>query len=100
MTEVITYKVNAFTNEGHGGNGAGVVLDADSLTERQMQQVASLVGYSETAFVSQTSEADFRFRFFSPTSEIDLCGHATIAACSVLMEQGFSQNKPTTMWYH
>jgi PhzF family phenazine biosynthesis protein len=87
MSEITAYKVNSFTDNERGGNGAGVVLSADSLTSDQMQRVGSLVGYSETAFVSQSPDADFRFRFFSPTTEVDLCGHASIAACLVLAKE-------------
>jgi PhzF family phenazine biosynthesis protein len=86
MSEITVYKVNAFTNNGEGGNGAGVVLDADSLTSEQMQETARLVGYSETAFTQRISDIRFRFRFFSPTDEVDLCGHGTVAACSTLLQ--------------
>lgn len=88
MTSVLVHKVDAFTNNGHGGNGAGVVLDADVFTTEQMQEVARLVGYSETAFVQQLNPTHFKFRFFSPTDEVDLCGHGTIAACSTLLREG------------
>lgn len=88
MTKVYVHKVNAFTNNNQGGNGAGVVLDADSLSTVQMQEIGRLVGYSETVFTQQLSDSHFRFRFFSPTDEVDLCGHGTIAACSVLLKEG------------
>jgi PhzF family phenazine biosynthesis protein len=88
VSEITVHKVNAFTNNGHGGNGAGVVLDVGSLTPEQMQEIGRLVGYSETAFIQRISDAHFRFRFFSPTDEVDLCGHGTIAACFALLQQG------------
>ena len=71
--------INAFTTKNSGGNPAGVVLDADNLNPVQMQEVARQVGLSETAFVSQSSLADFRVRFFTTTDEVDFCGHATLA---------------------
>lgn len=71
-----------------GGNPAGVVLDADSLTSIQKREIARKVGLSETAFVSKSSVADFKLEFFTPTRQIAHCGHATIATFSYLAEQG------------
>jgi PhzF family phenazine biosynthesis protein len=82
MTEV--YILNAFSALADGGNPAGVVADANAMTEEQMQEVARLLGYSETAFVQPSSVADFKVRFFTPVAEVDLCGHATIATFSLL----------------
>ena len=74
--------VDAFTTEVNKGNRAGVVLDADGLNERQMQKIASIVNVSETAFVFSRDgqDHDIRIRYFTPTTEVPLCGHATIAA--------------------
>ncbi len=57
-------KVSAFSKEGQGGNPAGVVMDASSLTEENMQAIAKEVGYSETAFVMPSETADFKVSFF------------------------------------
>lgn len=79
----------AFTDSGTGGNPAGVVLDAADLSDSQMQQVATEVGYSETAFVTGPIERDDRpisVRFFSPAGEVDFCGHATIATAVAIGE--------------
>ncbi|WP_353894418.1 PhzF family phenazine biosynthesis protein [Proteinivorax hydrogeniformans] len=84
MTKI--HRLSAFAAEENGGNPAGVVLDADNLTEQQMKNIAAEVGYSETAFVSQSQSADFKVRFFTPTSEVDLCGHATIATFNLLRD--------------
>jgi len=73
------YTLNAFSNAPQGGNPAGVVLVADNLSDLEMQQIATDVGLSETAFVSKSNRASFRVRFFTPVMEVDLCGHATIA---------------------
>lgn len=82
------YKVAAFTLNNGGGNIAGVVLDADALTDVEMQKIAFDAGFSETAFVSTSLLADFKVRFFTPTSEVDLCGHATIATFSTMKQLG------------
>ncbi len=80
------YKLNAFTKDKNGGNPAAVVLNADSLSEAEMQRSAAEFDCPETAFVMRSKKADFRLRFFTPTQEIDLCGHATIAAFTLLRD--------------
>lgn len=82
------FRLNAFVAGEKGGNPAGVVLNADLLSDKQMQRIATMVGLSETAFVSASENADFTVRFFTPTSEVDLCGHATIATFSLLAQKG------------
>lgn len=84
MTIVQVQIVSAFTADPFGGNRAGVVLDAANLSEAEMQAVAREVGYSETAFITESSCADRGIRFFTPNGEVDLCGHATIASYSLL----------------
>jgi PhzF family phenazine biosynthesis protein len=80
--------VSAFTYKGSGGNLAGVVLDADGMTEGQMQRIATSVGVSETAFVSRSDIGAFRLDFFTPNMRIPHCGHATIAAFYYLATLG------------
>ena len=80
--------VNAFTENSKGGNPAGVVIDADDLTDEQMIKISFKLGFSESAFIRKSQNADFKVRFFSPTQEVDLCGHATIAAFHLLIEAG------------
>ena len=80
--------VDAFADEPLAGNPAGVVPDADGLTETQMQAVANEFGASETAFLLPSGTADRRVRYFTPTTEVDLCGHATIAAHAHLHADG------------
>ena len=77
------YNMAAFSDNKSGGNLAGVVLDSDSFTREEMQNIAKKIGYSETAFVMPQGE-DFGLRWFTPASEIDLCGHATLATAFVL----------------
>lgn len=80
------WRLRAFPKTTYGGNKAGVVLDASGLSEDEMQEIAHDVGYSETAFVTTGKETDFHVRFFTPTSEVDLCGHATIATYNLLRD--------------
>ena len=81
--------VDAFTREPFGGNPAGVVLlDGDFPDDKLMRQVAAELRYSETAFVKQNGRSEFTVRYFTPAGEVDLCGHATIAAFGVLRSQG------------
>ncbi|MDF2886819.1 MAG: phenazine biosynthesis protein PhzF family [Lacrimispora sp.] len=77
--KVKVYQLNSFAKTNEGGNAAGVVVNADSLSEKEMEKVAAIVGFSETAFVMQSDITDFKVRFFTPKKEVDLCGHATIA---------------------
>lgn len=85
--KVQVYTVNSFTKSKDGGNPAGVVFNSDKLTENEMKTIAKEVGFSETAFVQKSSKADFRVRFFTPTEEVDLCGHATIAVFATLADK-------------
>lgn len=80
--------VDAFTDEPLAGNAAGVVPDADGLSDAQLQAIARELNASETAFLVPSGAADRRVRFFTPTTEIDLCGHATIASHAYLAETG------------
>lgn len=80
--------VNGFVTGEIGGNPAGVVLDADGLSETEMLRIAANVGLSETAFVSSSHTEGFKLDFFTPNRRIAHCGHATIAAFSYLAELG------------
>ncbi|WP_436859398.1 PhzF family isomerase [Citrobacter tructae] len=90
------YHVDAFTKTPFRGNSAGVVLHADSLSEAQMQLIARELRHSETAFLLQSDDSDVRIRYFTPTVEVPICGHATVAAHyvrSTVLELG-----NTTVW--
>ncbi|MBN2658611.1 MAG: PhzF family phenazine biosynthesis protein [Spirochaetales bacterium] len=82
------YTLNAFASTPEGGNPAGICLDTENLTEKEMQDIAAEVGFSETAFVLPSEKVDFKVRFFTPVSEVDLCGHATIATFSLMHKIG------------
>ena len=90
MKNVEVLLVNAFIHQGAGGNAAGVVFHADrqQLTRAEKLAIAHAVGASETAFVAQDDEVDFELSFFTPTEEVDFCGHATLAAFSMMYKTG------------
>lgn len=85
---VIVYLVEAFSYLGKGGNTAGVVLQADRLSHEEKLAIAKQVGVSETAFVSYSDMADCAVAFFTPTEEVDFCGHATLATFWLLKQLG------------
>jgi len=76
------YQIDAFTTEKFRGNPAGVIINATGLQAEQMQQIAREVNNSETAFIFPPAgkEEALEVRFFTPTREVPICGHATIAA--------------------
>lgn len=93
MNQIKRYKifqVDSFTDTPYTGNPACVVTDASGLAEKQMQTIAKEMNLSETAFVlpPEISGADLRLRWFTPTTEVPLCGHGTIAAFHALAEEG------------
>ncbi|WP_442599865.1 PhzF family phenazine biosynthesis protein [Neobacillus sp. D3-1R] len=85
------YELSAFTMNCRGGNPAGVVLETNGLTDIEMLEIAKKVGFSETAFVFPSSQADYRIRYFTPNEEVDICGHATIATFSLLLQKTLVQ---------
>jgi PhzF family phenazine biosynthesis protein len=74
--------VNAFSQERFGGNPAAVIPLLQWLSEERMQQIAAQNNLAETAFVIPEGN-DFNIRWFTPTVEVDLCGHATLATAHV-----------------
>jgi PhzF family phenazine biosynthesis protein len=79
------YQVDAFTDKLFGGNPAGVCPLEDWLPDEVMQNIAFENNLAETAFFV-TNDVDFELRWFTPLSEVDLCGHATLATAHVLFE--------------
>ncbi|MBZ9609594.1 PhzF family phenazine biosynthesis protein [Clostridium estertheticum] len=86
----IIYQVDAFSDLPFGGNPAGVVPNAIGLNYNDMLNIAREMNLSETAFVfpMKDEEADYEVRFFTPTQEVDLCGHATIGSFFSLASKG------------
>lgn len=88
MKHVKVMHYDAFSAYPNKGNPAGVVLDTCSLSDRDMQSIAYQVGFNETVFITKSDAADLRLRYFTPGHEMDLCGHATIAALFGLKTRG------------
>jgi PhzF family phenazine biosynthesis protein len=84
------YQVDSFTRVPLQGNPAGVVANADGLNEEEMRQIARELNNSETAFLfSPTDDThDVWVRFFTPQTEVPICGHATVAAHYVRALEG------------
>ncbi|RPH96839.1 MAG: PhzF family phenazine biosynthesis protein [Calditrichaeota bacterium] len=81
------FQVDAFTTEKYRGNPAMICL-LDRLADNHwMQAVAAEMNLSETAFVAPSDDG-FELRWFTPTVEVELCGHATLAAAHILFETG------------
>ena len=81
------YQIDAFTDRPFEGNSAGVMF-AENLSSEKMQKIAREMNLSETAFISSSANADYKLQWFTPTIEISLCGHATIASLHFLKENG------------
>ena len=82
MNKLIIYQIDSFTKEPFKGNPAGVVVNADGLSENQMQLIARELNNSETAFLfsPDDNDCDGIVRYFTPEIEVPICGHAAIAA--------------------
>ena len=86
------FQIDAFTDAPFKGNPAAVcLLDGATVDETWMQNVATEMNLSETAFV-QRQDGDWSIRWFSPTIEIALCGHATLATAHALREDADLEN--------
>lgn len=86
--QITLYQVDAFTSEMFGGNPAAVCPLDYWLPDDLLQKIALENNLSETAFFVQEAEG-FRIRWFTPTVEVDLCGHATLASAYVLFHELF-----------
>lgn len=80
------YQVNAFTSQTFGGNPAGVCVLEEWLPDPLLQQIAAENNFAETAFFTP-EKSSFHLRWFTPTVEVDLCGHATLASAHVLFAE-------------
>ncbi|MGY5799023.1 PhzF family phenazine biosynthesis protein [Rheinheimera faecalis] len=85
------YQVDAFTDQLFKGNYAAVVPVPHAISPELMQQIATENNLSETAFVLELAKDHYQIRWFSPVTEIDFCGHATLAAAFVLFSQSDSK---------
>lgn len=90
--ELPIYQVDAFASEVFGGNPAAVCPLDEWLTDEQMQNIAMENNLAETAFFVQEGSG-YRLRWFTPVTEVQLCGHATLASAHVLFEHlGYSKD--------
>lgn len=96
VKEIEIFQIDAFTSEVFRGNPAGVTF-CNNLTEAEKQLIAKEMNLSETAFISESQIADYKLQWFTPTKEVNLCGHATIASLHYLFEKGIvSDNQNIT----
>jgi PhzF family phenazine biosynthesis protein len=89
-------RIAAFSDGNQGGNPAGVWIGEHFPTDAEMQRIAAEVGFSETAF-AMPIEQGWRVRYFSPESEVQFCGHATIALGAALALQHGNGRFPLTL---
>ena len=73
--DILTYRAFTVSADLSSGNPAGVVLGAEALTDAEMLRIASDLGFSETAFLSEIRPDAARIRYFTPRAEIAFCGH-------------------------
>lgn len=82
--------VDAFTQEPYKGNPAAVMIVADFFSDTMCQSIAAEMNLSETAFVKVLDNNRFHIRWFTPTVEVKLCGHATLAAAHILYQNQYA----------
>lgn len=92
------FHVDAFANQIFEGNPAAVCILDEWLPDAIMQAIAGELNLSETAFAVKRSDDDYRIRWFTPTTEVDLCGHATLATAHVMYEH--KQHSPEPIRFH
>jgi PhzF family phenazine biosynthesis protein len=90
------WQVNSFTSTLFRGNPAGVCLLDGAADQSWMQTVAAGINVSETAFLVRRNESEFSIRWFTPSVEVPLCGHATLASAHVLWSAVAGQLEGTT----
>ncbi len=92
------YQVDAFTSKPFKGNPAAVYILEGYPDKQWMLDVASEMNLSETAFIAPVREG-FNLRWFTPHSEVDLCGHATLASAHILWERGYLRRDETAVFH-
>ena len=88
------FQIDAFTDEPFKGNPAGVMIVTEEITSDWMQNIALEMNLSETAFIIP-KENKFLIRYFTPTMEVPLCGHATLASSHLIYELGLRLENET-----
>ncbi|KQP21765.1 PhzF family phenazine biosynthesis protein [Pseudorhodoferax sp. Leaf267] len=92
-------QVDVFTDQPYFGNPLAVVLDAEGLSDAQMQRFAQWTNLSETTFVLPATEpgADYRVRIFTPGGELPFAGHPTLGTCHAWLEAGGKPRDASTV---
>ncbi len=85
----IIYQIDSFTDEPFKGNPAGVMFVDEQIDSDRMQKIATEMNLSETAFIMPKGDV-FNIRYFTPSVEVPLCGHATLASGHIIHELGFA----------
>lgn len=88
-SNIYIFQVDAFTKKPFSGNPAAVCITDSKMEEGWMQKVAQEMNLSETAFLWPSNDKSFNLKWFTPTTEVDLCGHATLAAAKILFSQNY-----------
>ena len=83
------YTVDAFADKPFTGNPAAVCITEKPLEEELMKNISFEMNLSETAFLVKSGINEFKLRWFTPTAEVDLCGHATLASSHILFTNGY-----------
>lgn len=92
------YQVDSFTGEPFKGNPAGVMIVDEKTSTEFMQNIALEMNLSETAFLIPYNEG-FKIRYFTPSKEVPLCGHATLASAHIVFELGLKEKSETVKFY-
>lgn len=84
--EIKALVASAFARDNAGGNRAGIVINHPELSTEQKLYIAGYLGYSETVYITESNDADFKLEYFTVVDEVDLCGHATIASFGTMAQ--------------
>ncbi|MDN6623039.1 MAG: PhzF family phenazine biosynthesis isomerase, partial [Bifidobacterium crudilactis] len=92
-------QVNVFSSAPYLGNPVAVVLDAEGLSDEEMQRIAKWTNLSETTFVFPATDpaADYRLRIFTPGGELPFAGHPTLGSAHAWLENGGTPRDPATV---
>ena len=95
MKQLPFKQVDVFTDRPFRGNPLAVIINADELSQEEMQHIAHWTNLSETAFICSSTKADYRVRIFTPQSELPFAGHPTIGSAHVVREAGIVDKNVT-----
>src|SRR4030065_2028377 len=96
--KIFFYQVDAFSSRMFAGNPAAVCPLESWPADEMLQNIAAENNLSETAFFVQSSKGRYKLRWFTPTVEVDLCGHATLASALVILSKLQPQRKEVRFW--